>query len=183
MSTKEKEEVIKARDLIQCMQDIYDLFNSPSMIHMKFMKLHMYSIKRLSHLLNMRSDYNPEGGGRETLYQQQPWSDALPSDPELISSIFCHLLDMCYYGSHYPKDAHKYMINHLITAGNMSNINYLPEDQYAILNTQPLGYAPRYEYVYRRTAYKLPFDTSNLFMAMAMIYGLINKINYGTYGA
>jgi len=52
----------------------------------------------------------------------------------------------------------------------------MPDDQLGIINTQPLGYKPHYEYIYKRHAYKLPYNVDgNIFLAMAMIYALINK--------
>jgi len=64
------------------------------------MNLHYYAIKRLTALILNPDDYNPEGGGRDLTYQGAFWNEAYPSDPELISSIFGHLLDVAYYGQY-----------------------------------------------------------------------------------
>jgi hypothetical protein len=138
------------------MKALYDIFGSPTLIHLKFARLEFYVIKRLNHLIYSLDDYNPEGGGRDMTYQGQRWNDSLPSDPEILSSIFCHLLDIAYYGSLPVRSEHRYQINHLINSYQLGSIRYLSEDQVAISNTQPIGYAPYYEYVYQRRAYPLP---------------------------
>jgi hypothetical protein len=112
---KERDQLMRAKQLIEKMNCLYDLFGSPTLIHMKFSKLQFYAIKRLNHLIYNLEDYNPEGGGsRDFTYQGQIWNDSLPSDPELLSSIFCHLLDIAYYGSQLIRKDVKYNINHLI---------------------------------------------------------------------
>jgi hypothetical protein len=58
----------------------------------------MYTIKRLNSLALNPEDYNPEGSGKDFLYQRSEWNQGFPSDPEIISSIFCYLLDIAYYG-------------------------------------------------------------------------------------
>ena len=50
LKEQDRIDLTHARDLIDKMKILYDIFNSPSLIHMKFMKLHMYTIKRLAHL-------------------------------------------------------------------------------------------------------------------------------------
>ena len=97
------------------MKVLYEIFNSPSMIHMKFMKLQLYVIKRLTRLAFYKDEYSADSGGRDTLYHGNYWSEALPSDSELIASIFCHLLDIAYYGQ-YPKDSFKYYVPHLLNS-------------------------------------------------------------------
>lgn len=100
------------------MNSLYDIFGSPALIHMKYAKLQFYSIKRLNHLMYNLDDYNCEGGGtRDFTYQGQHWNDSLPSDPELLSSVFCNLLDIAYYGSQLIRKDVRYTINHLINAG------------------------------------------------------------------
>jgi hypothetical protein len=69
---------------------------------MKYANLELYAIKRLNYLVSDLDDYNPEGGGSNMRYLDCFWNDSLPSDPELISSIFCHLLDIAYYGANQP---------------------------------------------------------------------------------
>ena len=41
---------MRAKEMIDKMKILYDIFNSTSIIHLKFMKLQMYVIKRLAHL-------------------------------------------------------------------------------------------------------------------------------------
>ena len=65
---------------------------------MKYMNLQMYSIKRLHLLVANPEDFNPEGSGKDFVYQGAFWNEGFPSDPEVISSIFCYLLDVAYYG-------------------------------------------------------------------------------------
>lgn len=64
----------------------------------------------------------------------------------------------------------------------MSSVGYLADDQLAIVNTQPIGYVPYYEYVYQKRAYQLPQDKHNIFSAMCMIYSLIKGKHRGVYG-
>jgi hypothetical protein len=47
---------------------IFEIFNSPAAIHLKYMNLHYYAIKRLTALILNPDDYNPEGGGRDLMY-------------------------------------------------------------------------------------------------------------------
>jgi hypothetical protein len=54
----------------------------------------MYVIKRLSHLAFQRGRFSEDGSSIETVYQQQYWTEALPTDSEIIASIFCHLMDI-----------------------------------------------------------------------------------------
>lgn len=181
-TSSERNNLLSAKDLIEKMRSLIDIFGSPTSIHMKFAKLQYYAIKRLSHLIYQLDDYNPEGGGRDLTYQGQLWNDSMPSDPELLSSIFCHLLDIAYYGSQPLRTDFKHTINHLINSSQLSNIYYLADDQIAIANTQPVGYVPYYEYVYQKRAYPLPQDSNNLFTAMCMVYGLIKAKMRGNYG-
>ena len=95
---KERADIMKAQDLLERIKYIFEIFNSPAMIHMKYMNLHMYVIKRMSSLVTNPEDYNPEGCGADFLYQGQTWNEGFPSDPEIISSIFGKLLDIAYYG-------------------------------------------------------------------------------------
>lgn len=92
------------------------------------------------------------------------------------------MLDIAYYGSQLIRKDVKYTINHLINANQMSSVHYLAEDQIAIVNTQPIGYAPYYEYVFQRRAYQLPQDSNNLFSAICMVYSLIKAKGRGMYG-
>lgn len=98
-TASERENLLRARELIDTMKDLYDIFGSPTLIHMKFAKLQIYAIKRLNFLIYNPEHYNSEGASRNFQYQGQIWNDSLPSDPELLSSIFCHILDIAYYGS------------------------------------------------------------------------------------
>ena len=50
MKETERQDVMRAKELIDKIKILYDIFNSPSIIHLKFMKIHMYVIKRLEHL-------------------------------------------------------------------------------------------------------------------------------------
>jgi hypothetical protein len=103
---------------MQKIKDLYEVFNSPALIHMKYMNLHMYVIKRMSHLIVNPEDYNPEGCGGDFHYQGSTWNEGFPSDPEIISSIFTHLLDFSFFGK-YPSlhdwGKRNYTINHLIS--------------------------------------------------------------------
>ena len=107
------------------MRHVYSIFGSCTGIHLKFGKLEIFAIKRLSQLCIDQDSYNPEGSGKGMLYLDGPWSDALPSDPELISSIFGHILDAAYYGALPRNYDIKHCINHLINAANLSTVNYL----------------------------------------------------------
>jgi hypothetical protein len=113
--------------MIEKMKILYDIFNAPSIIHMKFMKLHMYTIKRLAHLTFLKGVFSEDGGGQETSYQQQSWTEALPSDPEIIASIFCHLMDISFHGQ-FPKETTKYTVHHLLNSSQVNDIHYMPDD-------------------------------------------------------
>ena len=122
----ERDGLLKAKNLIEEMKTLYDIFGSPTLIHMKFANLQIYAIKRLNYLVFNLDDFNSEGGGKNLKYQDIFWNDSLPSDPELISSIFCHLLDIAYYGS--KQYDYKNTINHLINSSQTSCIHYLSDD-------------------------------------------------------
>ncbi len=114
---KEQADILKVSGILDQLKTLFDIFNAPSLIHMKYMNLQMYTIKRLHYLGGKPEDYNPEGSGRDFVYQGSLWNEGFPSDPEMISSIFCYLLDAAYYGQIPLQEWGKktYMINHLIS--------------------------------------------------------------------
>lgn len=124
---RERDNLLAAKSLIDELTSIYNLFGATTTIHMKFANLQLYVIKRLNQLVYNIEDYNPLGGGKNLMYQSQYWNDSLPSDPELISCIFCHLLDIAYYGS-VPRTDYRNAISHLITSNQVNSINYLSEE-------------------------------------------------------
>lgn len=68
MTTKDRENALTTRDLLDNMKAIFDIFGSPTLIHMKFANLELYAIKRLNYLVYNLDDYNPEGGGKDLKY-------------------------------------------------------------------------------------------------------------------
>jgi hypothetical protein len=48
------------------------------------------------------------------VYKGQLWSDELPSDPEIIAALFCHILDDAYYYNKNQKDVLKNPSGHLL---------------------------------------------------------------------
>ena len=154
-SAREQEILLRARDLLEELTAVMELFNAPTAVHMKFVNLQLYSIKRLNHLVHNLDDYNPACGGKDLKYQGRLWSDSLPADSELIASIFCHLLDVAYYGS-IPRQDYRNSIGHYISSSNGSSINCLSEDQLGLMNMVSHGYEPYYQYVYKRQVYQVP---------------------------
>lgn len=146
---------MRARDLLEELTAVMELFNAPTAVNMKFRNLQLYSIKRLNHLVHNLDDFNCRGGGRDLKYQGRLWSDSKPADSELIASTFCHLLDVAYYGSIPRNDYHK-SIGHYITSSNGSSINCLSEDQLGLMNMVTHGYEPYYQYVYKRHVFQVP---------------------------
>jgi hypothetical protein len=67
-SLKEKTDILKAAELLDRLRDLLQIFNSTALIHMKYMNLQMYTIKRLNSLALNPEDYNPEGSGKDFLY-------------------------------------------------------------------------------------------------------------------
>lgn len=88
----------------------------------------MYAIKRLDYLTRNFNEYKSNGCSSGFTYLGSPWNDSLPSDPELISSIFCHLLDISYFGSQPPRQNALHQINHMLTSSQVSSVYFLPED-------------------------------------------------------
>jgi len=71
-------------------------------------------------------------------------------------------MDISFHGK-FPKETSKYTVYHLLNSSQINDIHYMPEDQIGLINTQPLGYKPHYEYIYKRTVYKLPYSVSDYF--------------------
>jgi hypothetical protein len=109
------------------MKQIYDIFGSVTLIHTKYANLQLYVIKRLHSILTSNDAFSSDSGGKQMTYQRQYWTDSLPSDPEIVSSIFCHLLDAAYYGS-VPRSDYRSTINHLINSSQVSCIHYLSDE-------------------------------------------------------
>ena len=65
---KERGDIYKAKELLENIRQLFALFNSPSLIHMKYMNLHIYVIKRMTSLVLNPEDYNPEGCGADFFY-------------------------------------------------------------------------------------------------------------------
>lgn len=68
-------------------------------------------IKRINSLIADPEDYNYKGGSRHILYKGYTWSRDLPSDPEIIASVFSRLLDDAYF---YDEDKLKNGRNHYL---------------------------------------------------------------------
>jgi hypothetical protein len=74
------------------------------------------------------------------LYKRQTWSKELPSDSEIIATVFCRLLDDAFFKNN--TDKMKNGVNHYMDLTMVHNVAMIPEDQFGIINTQQVGYIP-----------------------------------------
>lgn len=110
----------------------------------KFAHCQFYVLKRIDTLVNNPADYNFKGGSKFMLYKGQSWSKELPSDPEIISMIFARILDDGYFA---VKEKVKLGVPHYLDS---TKIHYkINEDQIGMINNQPIGYLPYYQYIYK----------------------------------
>eukprot|EP00347_Sterkiella_histriomuscorum_P016042 403354709 len=150
----------------------WELFRSTAIVNSKFSNREFYVIKRLKFLTQDEEDYNFKGGSSKMLYKNQSWSRDLPSDPEIISAIFCRYLDDNYFTNELKiKQGHNHYLDSLT-----SYMPYkLPDDQLALFNNQPVGYIPYYQYVAKKMIHPVLPGELNLFHAITMIYSQIKK--------
>ena len=60
------------------------------------------------------NDFNYKGGSLLMQYKRKLWNYDLPSDPEIVASVFCHLLDNAYFDDKGRKDLLKNPTYHLL---------------------------------------------------------------------
>ena len=120
-------------ELLQQVKIIWEIFGYCTIISAKFSGKEYYVIKRLKALVDNMDDYNFKGGSHTMMYKKQTWSHELPSDPEVISTMFCRLLDDAYLRD---KEKMKVAYNHYLDASMIHLPYQMPEDQVALLNNQ-----------------------------------------------
>jgi hypothetical protein len=125
--------------LVQRLTFHYTSAGYTTIISSKFANKHYYVLKRLRCLVENPQDFNPRGGSKFMTYKGQLWTRDYPSDPELVATIFCRLLDDGYFSI---KEKQKTGVLHYIDA--LKPNTKMVEDQYGLINTQPQGYLPYY---------------------------------------
>ncbi len=65
---KERDTILMVRDILEDLITVFNLFGSPTSIHMKFANLSLYTIKRFNTLYYNMDDYNPLGGSSDMKY-------------------------------------------------------------------------------------------------------------------
>ena len=128
MSDSQMRVASRTRDLILNMRTLYEIFGCITRLHYKFGNKQLYVIKRIAKLLENPDDYNFKGGSKYMLYRNREWSSDLPSDPEIIVAIFCHLMDDAYFSSKSQKQVLSNPVCHLLELIQIQSIPYIPDD-------------------------------------------------------
>ncbi|CDW82588.1 UNKNOWN [Stylonychia lemnae] len=159
--------------LLDNMFAVNEILRSVNSINIDYSGSQIYILKRMAFLIQDPEDYNYKGGSIKMLYKGQTWSKLLPSDPELVASVFCALLDDSYFIDDEKK---KRGIRHYIDSTDQHRAKRTAEDQVALINTQHVGYVPYYHYVAQQKIHPVPDGKFNVFYAIAMIYAQIAKM-------
>lgn len=121
------------------LQEIYNVFNSIGQIAPQYKDMDAYVIKRVYELSQ-----------NENFFTEQAEEQGLPSDPEIVCSVFCALLDY----SNNTNDSHSHYFDNNVT---LRDIKKLGENDFAIRNSQPrLVCKPHFELVIKRAVWQMP---------------------------
>ena len=83
----------KLQSLCQSLRQIYNILNSVARIVPAYAHKELYVLKRLDAMSVNETNYK-EQGFMSTYFEGKTWEQGqLPSDPEIVASVFCALLD------------------------------------------------------------------------------------------
>ena len=108
-------------------------------------------------------------------YDGKPWQlGEFPTDPELVSSVFCSLLD--YSVKH--RRRHFYDVSLPV-----SEICHFERKDISLVNRSPNSiFRAHYEVYVGQKVYWAPAGTLNLWIAIVWMYAAIEKVHKGVYG-
>ena len=83
----------KLQSLCQALKEILSIFNSVAQITPGYCNKELYVLKRLDAFLQNENNYK-ESGVIQNVFEGKQWElGHLPSDPDIVSAVFCALLD------------------------------------------------------------------------------------------
>ena len=173
-------EMQKLKDHCSSLQEITAIFSSVANINSAYRDKVNYVIKRVYELVQDETAYSAEGfNPRSRLgtpsLNGQPWQlGELPTDPEIVASVFCSVLDYA------AKFTRRHLYDSNLTQPDIAK--FAPTD-ITIANTQPgHHFRAHYEVYVGSKVYRTLIDM-NLWFACMWVYAAIHKVHRGKYGS